>query len=198
MKHVAEFRDAALGRRLAAAIAGAVRRGRRYRLMEFCGGHTHALARHGLLAMLPPEIEMIHGPGCPVCVLPVGRLDQAIRLARREGVTLCAFGDMMRVPARDRETLLTARASGADVRVVYGAADALALARADASREVRRAHPVGRRVGEHRTVAGLQVIEAGGGKIFIEPRAGDLIGHAEQRTDIGRRVRFRCFWFDGR
>jgi hydrogenase expression/formation protein HypD len=86
--------------------------------------------------MLPAPVEMIHGPGCPVCVLPIGRLEQAIALARRPEVTLCTFGDMMRVPARDRRSLLKAKAEGADIRMVYGSADALRLAKANPSREV--------------------------------------------------------------
>lgn len=136
MKYIEEFRDGAVARRLADRIAKEARPDRRYRLMEFCGGHTHALWRYGIVEMLPPEVEMIHGPGCPVCVLPIGRLEQAIALARRPGVTLATFGDMMRVPARDRRSLLEAKAQGADIRMVYGSADALKMAVDDPSREV--------------------------------------------------------------
>jgi len=136
MKYIDEFRDGDVARRLAAQIAKEARGARRYRLMEFCGGHTHALWRYGIVEMLPPEVEMIHGPGCPVCVLPIGRLEQAIALARTPGVTLCTFGDMVRVPARDRRSLLKAKAEGADIRIVYGSADALRLARESPAREV--------------------------------------------------------------
>ncbi len=136
MKYVDEFRDGAVARRLAGQIAREARTDRRYRLMEFCGGHTHALWRYGIVGMLPPAVEMIHGPGCPVCVLPIGRLEQAMVLARRPGITLCTFGDLMRVPARGRQSLLTAKAGGADVRVVYGSSDALRLAKDNPSREV--------------------------------------------------------------
>jgi hydrogenase expression/formation protein HypD len=139
MKYVDEFRDGAVARKLAEQIARAVGEAspqRRYRIMEFCGGHTHALWRYGILGMLPEAVEMIHGPGCPVCVLPIGRLEQATELSQRPGVTLCTFGDMMRVPGRDRRSLLTAKAAGGDVRVVYGAADALALAREEPGRQV--------------------------------------------------------------
>jgi hydrogenase expression/formation protein HypD len=136
VRYVDEFRDGALARRLAARIAREARPDRRYRLMEFCGGHTHALLRFGIVEMLPPSVEMIHGPGCPVCVLPIGRLEQAIALARRPEITLCTFGDMVRVPARDRRSLLAAKAEGADVRIVYGSADALRLAVESPSREV--------------------------------------------------------------
>ncbi len=136
MKYIEEFRDGDVARRLADRMARESRPGRTYRLMEFCGGHTHALWRYGIVQMLPPPIEMIHGPGCPVCVLPIGRLEQAITLARRPGVTLCTFGDMMRVPARDRRSLLRAKAEGADIRMVYGSADALRFAKDHPAREV--------------------------------------------------------------
>ena len=95
--------------------------------MEVCGGHTHAIYRHGLEDLLPPEVELVHGPGCPVCVIPMGRVDDAIALAEEPGVTLATFGDMMRVPG-GRGSLLEAKARGADVRMVYSPLDALALA----------------------------------------------------------------------
>jgi hydrogenase expression/formation protein HypD len=136
MKYIGEFRDGALARSIAAGIAREARPDRRYRLMEFCGGHTHALWRYGLMQMLPPEVEMIHGPGCPVCVLPIGRLEQAIALARRPEIILCTFGDLMRVPARERRSLLTAKAEGADIRMVYGSLDALRFARENPGRQV--------------------------------------------------------------
>ena len=136
MKYVDEFRDGALAREIAGHIAREVDPSRRYVLMEFCGGHTHAIGRHGLAELLPDQVEMLHGPGCPVCVLPVGRLEQAVTLARRPGVTLCTFGDMVRVPGRGGESLLLAKAHGADVRVVYGPAEALRFARANPHREV--------------------------------------------------------------
>src|SRR5574340_1265250 len=128
MKYIAEFRDGDLARKLAADIAREVRPGQRYGLMEFCGGHTHAIFRYGIPALLPANIQMIHGPGCPVCVLPIGRVDSAIRLARTPGVILCSYGDMMRVPGSDRVSLLKAKAGGADVRMIYSSADALRLA----------------------------------------------------------------------
>jgi hydrogenase expression/formation protein HypD len=136
VKYIEEFRDGDVARRLAGRIAAEARPGRRYRLMEFCGGHTHALWRYGIVGMLPPAVEMIHGPGCPVCVLPIGRLEQIIALARRPEVILCTFGDMMRVPARDRRSLLTAKAEGADIRMVYGSSDALRFAKDNPAREV--------------------------------------------------------------
>ncbi|MDO9709319.1 hydrogenase formation protein HypD [Paracraurococcus lichenis] len=136
MRYVEEYRDPGLARRIAAALAAEADPARRYRLMEFCGGHTHAICRYGLEDLLPRNVELIHGPGCPVCVLPVGRLDMAIDLALSRGVILCTFGDMMRVPGRDRRSLMRAKAEGADIRMVLGSADALRLARENPGREV--------------------------------------------------------------
>jgi len=136
MKYVDEFRNGAQARGIAARIHAAVQPGRTYRLMEFCGGHTHAIARYGLAALLPSQIELIHGPGCPVCVLPIGRIDSALELVLDRRVTLCTYGDTLRVPASRQMSLYKARAQGADVRVVYSVTDALALARAEPTREV--------------------------------------------------------------
>lgn len=124
MKYVDEFRDGELARGLAAAIAREADPARRYAFMEFCGGHTHAISRYGLADLLPTQVRMIHGPGCPVCVLPIGRIDQAIRLALHEGVTLCTYADTLRVPASAGLTMLSARARGADIRMIYSAASA--------------------------------------------------------------------------
>ena len=136
MKYVDAFRDGTIAKRLAATITSAVDPARTYRYMEFCGGHTHAIARFGLADLLPGNVRLIHGPGCPVCVLPVGRIDQAVNLALEQGVILCSYGDVMRVPASGGLSLLGARARGADVRMVYSPADALAIARANPDREV--------------------------------------------------------------
>jgi hydrogenase expression/formation protein HypD len=136
MKYIDEFRDGALARRIAERIAADVKPERRYRFMEFCGGHTHAISRYGVTELLPDAVRMIHGPGCPVCVLPIGRIDQAIALALERGVILATYGDAMRVPASGSLSLLRAKARGGDVRMVYSAADALALARAHPQREV--------------------------------------------------------------
>ncbi len=136
MKYIDEYRDPTLARGLADAIAAAADPSRDYRFMEFCGGHTHAIARYGIETLLPPPVRLIHGPGCPVCVLPVGRLDMALKLVRRRDLTLCTYADLMRVPASARASLLKAKAAGADIRMVYSTLDALALARADPSREV--------------------------------------------------------------
>jgi hydrogenase expression/formation protein HypD len=136
MKFIDEFRDGELARGLAGAIRREAGTGRRYHFMEFCGGHTHAISRYGVGDLLPDNVRMIHGPGCPVCVLPIGRVDQAIRLALAHGVTLCTYGDCLRVPASDGLSLLKARARGADIRMVYSSADAVALARSNPDRQV--------------------------------------------------------------
>ncbi|QTN21966.1 hydrogenase formation protein HypD [Rhizobacter sp. AJA081-3] len=136
MKYIDEFRDGEVARGLAQRIADEADTGRRYHFMEFCGGHTHAISRYGIAELLPAHLRMIHGPGCPVCVLPIGRIDQAIALALERGVILCTYGDVMRVPASETLSLMRAKARGADIRMVYSAADALKLAREHADREV--------------------------------------------------------------
>jgi hydrogenase expression/formation protein HypD len=136
MKYVDEYRDGEVARRIAARIAAEARPDRRYHFMEFCGGHTHAIARYGIGELLPPQLRMIHGPGCPVCVLPIGRIDQAIGLALRERAIVCTYGDTMRVPASDSLSLTRAKAAGGDIRMVYSAADALKVARQHPDREV--------------------------------------------------------------
>ncbi|GAB4479961.1 MAG: hydrogenase formation protein HypD [Burkholderiaceae bacterium] len=136
MKYIDEFRDGAVARRIAAQIASEVRPDRRYHFMEFCGGHTHAISRYGVTDLLPESAKMIHGPGCPVCVLPIGRVDLAIALALGHEVTLATYGDVLRVPASNGLSLLKAKARGGDVRMVYSAADALEMARKDPGREV--------------------------------------------------------------
>lgn len=140
MKYVDEFRDGELARGIGEAIRREANLARDYAFMEFCGGHTHAISRYGVIDLLPQNVRMIHGPGCPVCVLPVGRIDMAIRLAMERAVTICTYGDCLRVPASDGLSLLKARArldkSRADIRMVYSAADALALAQREPQREV--------------------------------------------------------------
>jgi len=162
MKYVDEFRDGAVARGLAERLAAEVDPARTYSFMEFCGGHTHAISRYGIAELLPKNVRMVHGPGCPVCVLPIGRIDQAIALALDRGVMLCTYGDVMRVPASasagpppaggdplggraaqaprglssESLSLMRAKARGADIRMVYSAADALKLAREHPDREV--------------------------------------------------------------
>lgn len=136
MKYIAEFRQQGLAKQLAAAIAQEADGARRYRLMEFCGGHTHAIFRYGIQDLLPANVEFVHGPGCPVCVLPSGRLDNAIALAENPEVILCTYADLLRVPAGGRRSLLKAKAGGADVRMVYSTQDALNIARANPGKHV--------------------------------------------------------------
>lgn len=137
MKYVDEFRDGERARGLTAAIRAEAQPERMYRFMEFCGGHTHAVFRYGVPDLLPPNIDLIHGPGCPVCVLPIGRLDMALRLATdHPEVILCSYGDMLRVPGSGGESLFKARANGADVHMVYSVSDALELARSNPDRQV--------------------------------------------------------------
>jgi hydrogenase expression/formation protein HypD len=136
MKYIDEFRDGDLARQIGARIAAEAHPERSYSFMEFCGGHTHAISRYGVLELLPPNVRMIHGPGCPVCVLPIGRIDLAIRLALERGAIVCTYGDTMRVPASDSLSLIKAKARGGDIRMVYSAADAMAIARANPQREV--------------------------------------------------------------
>ena len=136
MKYVEEFRRRDLAQGLARRIRAEADPGRRYNLMEFCGGHTHAIFRYGVPDLMPDNLRFVHGPGCPVCVLPIGRIDNAIELAERHGVILCTYGDMMRVPASRRHSLIKAKAAGADIRMVYSTQDALAIARRAPERQV--------------------------------------------------------------
>ena len=127
MKYVDEFRDPALITAVAQEIARTVDPARHYRIMEVCGGHTHAIYRHGLHDVLPANVELVHGPGCPVCVLPTGRVDDGLAIAAQPNVVLACFGDMMRVPGT-KGTPLELKARGADIRMVYSPLDALKMA----------------------------------------------------------------------
>jgi hydrogenase expression/formation protein HypD len=135
MKFVDEFRDAELGKRLSHEILASVEPGRHYKIMEVCGGHTHSIYRYGLDDLLPANVELVHGPGCPVCVIPMGRVDDGIAIASRPEVIFTCFGDMLRVPGSE-QTLADAKAAGADVRMVYSPLDALRVARNNPDREV--------------------------------------------------------------
>ncbi|CAN5496562.1 hydrogenase formation protein HypD [soil metagenome] len=134
MKFVDEYRDPAAARRLVGVI-GELVGDEHVKYMEVCGGHTHTIYRHGIEHVLPANVELVHGPGCPVCVIPMGRVDDAIALAETPGVIFTSFGDMMRVPGSDGN-LLEAKARGADVRFVYSPLDALRLAVQNPDREV--------------------------------------------------------------
>jgi hydrogenase expression/formation protein HypD len=136
MRYIRGFRDGAAAKGLARLIAAEIDPGRDYHIMEFCGGHTHAIFRHGLPDLLPPNLRLVHGPGCPVCVLAIPRLDLAVELAFDERVILASYGDMLRVPGSRKRSLLKARAAGRDVRIVQSALEAVALAQSHPDREV--------------------------------------------------------------
>lgn len=133
MKYVTEYRDADLVKRTLAEIGRTVTGP--WVLMEICGGQTHAIVRHGIDQLLPPEIELVHGPGCPVCVTPLELIDKALTIASHPGVIFTSYGDMLRVPGSDRD-LFTVRAAGGDVRVVYSPLDAVTIARENPQKEV--------------------------------------------------------------
>jgi hydrogenase expression/formation protein HypD len=133
MKHLAEYREAEKAKRLAAAIHRVATRP--WAIMEVCGGQTHSIIRNGVDQLLPPEVELIHGPGCPVCVTPLETIDRALAIAAKPGVIFCSFGDMLRVPG-SRDNLFAVKAVGGDVRVVYSPLDAVKLAHAQPDREV--------------------------------------------------------------
>jgi hydrogenase expression/formation protein HypD len=140
MRYVTEFRDPVAGRALLNAIAEKARligatRDRPVHIMEICGGHTHSIFRYGLDKLIDEGVEFIHGPGCPVCVLPMTRVDECVEIAERPGVILTTFGDAMRVPGH-RKSLMQAKAEGSDIRMVYSPLDALELARRNPARKV--------------------------------------------------------------
>ncbi len=135
MRFVDEFRNAELASAVSASITALCEPGRHYKIMEVCGGHTHTIYRYGVQDHLPDTIELVHGPGCPVCVIPMGRVDDGIAIAERDDVIFTCFGDMMRVPGGNG-SLLEAKAGGADVRMVYSPLDALRIARLNPDRQV--------------------------------------------------------------
>jgi len=133
MKFIDEYRQGEIARRLTRRIARLT--DRRLKIMEVCGGHTHTIFKYGIEDLLPLNIEMIHGPGCPVCVIPLGRVDDSISIALQTGVIFTTFGDMMRVPG-SKTNLLSAKAAGADVRMVYSPLDALKIAKKNPGQQV--------------------------------------------------------------
>src|SRR3954471_21177872 len=135
MKFVDEFRDAGMARVLATKIAALCEPGRHYKFMEVCGGHTHTIYKHGLEDYLPETVSLVHGPGCPVCVIPMGRVDDAIAIAEHDDVILTTFGDMLRVPG-GRGSFFDAKAAGSDIRMVYSPLDALKIARKNPDKRV--------------------------------------------------------------
>ena len=135
MRFVDEFRDADKARALASKIAGLCQPGRRYKFMEVCGGHTHTIYKHGLEDYLPEQVQLVHGPGCPVCVIPMGRVDDAIHIARQPGVLMTSFGDMMRVPGSGGN-FFDSNAEGTNIRMVYSPLDSLKIARQNPDQQV--------------------------------------------------------------
>jgi hydrogenase expression/formation protein HypD len=135
VRFVDEFRSGELAGKLVRELDRLVEPGRPVKIMEICGGHTHTIYKHGLEDLVPDEVDYVHGPGCPVCVIPMGRVDDAISLAERPEVIFTTFGDMLRVPG-SRGSLLEAKARGADVRMVYSPLDALQIARKNPDREI--------------------------------------------------------------
>jgi len=133
MKYLDEFRNGEIARRLASEITATVTRP--WALMEICGGQTHSILRNGIDQLLPPQVELIHGPGCPVCVTPLHLIDKVLAIASQPGVIFCSFGDMLRVPGSERD-LFRVKGEGGDVRVVYSPLDALTIARENPSKEV--------------------------------------------------------------
>jgi hydrogenase expression/formation protein HypD len=136
MKYIDEFRDHRIANAFAQAISAQALKDRSYHLMEFCGGHTHTIYRYGLPSLLPSNVKMMHGPGCPVCVLPIARIDYAIALAKKPEVILCSYADMLRVPGSHQQSLLHTKAQGADVRMIYSVDDVLQIALRFPHREI--------------------------------------------------------------
>src|SRR5512146_2436310 len=132
MKYLDEFRNGEIAQKLAAEIRRTTTRP--WKIMEVCGGQTHSIIRNGIDQLLPKEIEMVHGPGCPVCVTPLEVIDQALAIASQPGVIFCSFGDMLRVPGSEKD-LFRVRGEGGDVRIVYSALDAVQVAQANPGRE---------------------------------------------------------------
>ena len=135
MRFVDEYRDAEKAQALSAQIAALCEPGRHYKFMEVCGGHTHTIYKHGLEDYLPETVSLVHGPGCPVCVIPMGRVDDAIAIAEQPGVIMTSFGDMMRVPG-GHGSFFDSKANGADIRMVYSPLDALKIAKANPDKQV--------------------------------------------------------------
>ena len=136
MKYIDEFRNQKLAINIANNIYAEVNEKKEYRLMEFCGGHTHAIARYGIVDLIPKNIKLIHGPGCPVCVLPIGRIDQAIKLAKDPQIILCTYADTLRIPASNNYSLNKAKANGCDIRMIYSTDDALKISIANPDKQV--------------------------------------------------------------
>jgi hydrogenase expression/formation protein HypD len=187
MKYVDEYRDEALCRRYAESIAK--KQTRPWRIMEVCGGQTHAIVRFGIDELLPEMLTLLHGPGCPVCVTPVEMLDRALAIAARAEVIFCSFGDMLRVPGSDRD-LLAVKSAGADVRMVYSPLDAVEIAQKNPQREVvffavgfettAPAHAMAVKEAARR---GLQNFSLLVSHVLVPPALEALLSSSERRVD---------------
>jgi hydrogenase expression/formation protein HypD len=136
MKYISEFRDSTKVQGLLEHIHQQINPNRQYRIMEFCGGHTHTIFKFGLQNLLPKNFKFIHGPGCPVCVLPISRIEIALQIAQQKDVILCSFGDMLRIPGANKNSLLRLKAQGFDIRMVYSALDALDIAKKKPNKKI--------------------------------------------------------------
>lgn len=136
MKYLNDFRNADLAQSLIKQIQQAIHPDKIYRLMEFCGGHTHTIFRYGIPDMLPNTIQLLHGPGCPVCVLPIKRINAAIELAKQKDTVLCSYGDMLRVPGDAQTSLLKAKSQGADVRMIYSPTEVIQIAQKEPHKRI--------------------------------------------------------------
>lgn len=186
MKHLNEYRDAELVHKL----VGSIRRmsTRPWTIMEICGGQTHSIVKYGLDALLPETITLVHGPGCPVCVTSAGLIDQAVELATEHGVILCSFGDMLRVPGNTID-LLTAKARGGDVRIVYSPLDAVAIARENPAQQVvffavgfettAPANAMSVLLAERMNVKNFSILTS---HVLVPPAMRAILGSAENRV----------------
>jgi len=186
MQYLDEYRDARAVRALARAIADRVTRP--WTIMEVCGGQTHAIVKFGLDRLLPSSLELLHGPGCPVCVTPIDCIDHALDMARRPGVMFCSFGDMLRVPGTNAD-LLSVKAEGADVRMVYSPLDAVELARRHPDREVvffavgfETTAPVHAMAVQRARQAGLENFFMLVSQVLVPPALEALMASAETRV----------------
>lgn len=187
MKHLTEYRDGALCRGVAEAIQRTVTRP--WSLMEVCGGQTHSILRFGLDELLPADVTLLHGPGCPVCVTPVELIDRAVAIASIPGTVFCSFGDMLRVPGSERD-LLRAKSEGADVRMVYSPLDALALARRLPDREVvffavgfETTAPANALAVEQARQLGLRNFSILVSQVLVPPALEAILGSGSARVD---------------
>lgn len=187
MRHQAEYRDAERAQALADAIAAATTRP--HTLMEVCGGQTHSIMRFGLEQLLPKEIELVHGPGCPVCVTPIGIIDQAVALARRPDVILTSFGDMLRVPGT-QGSLFSAKAEGGDVRIVYSPLDALGIAEENPEKEVvffsvgfETTAPTAAMAAHQARQRGLQNFSLLASHVLVPPAMEAILSEPERRIE---------------